>query len=138
MPGKSGNDQKAFYRYDLFISYASEDFEQARKLVTRLQQDGYRVWFDKTEMPGTGQVSGNLGQAVDDSRQFIICLSDTYCRKDYTQYELQIIFSKDPANSRNTRIVTQIAASLPEKIPDSISFVPRLDLSRQENYEQEY
>ena len=38
--------------HDIFLSYASEDLERVRPLIRALEQRGWRVWWDRTMLPG--------------------------------------------------------------------------------------
>ena len=38
--------------HDIFLSYASEDLERVRPLIRALEQRGWRVWWDRTLLPG--------------------------------------------------------------------------------------
>ena len=38
---------------DIFISYSSEDREQAHRIADALESEGWQVWWDRTMLPGT-------------------------------------------------------------------------------------
>ena len=75
-------------RYDVFISYASEDREAvARPLVQRLKEAGLRVWFDEDEI----QIGESLRKAIDaglsSSRFVVVIASETFFAKHWGQDE---------------------------------------------------
>jgi hypothetical protein len=128
----------AGYDFDLFISYASEDLKAVEQLVNRLHGDGYVLWFDKTDMAARGTVARNLKQALNRCRQALVCLSNSYCLKDYTQFELQLNFEMDPANLRQRTITAVVRGPLSVPVPAEIISVPRVDLTEPSKYEHEY
>ncbi|MGA3371734.1 MAG: toll/interleukin-1 receptor domain-containing protein [Terracidiphilus sp.] len=138
MPNPEPGEGTAGCEFDLFVSYASEDRDAVERLVSRLHNDGYALWFDKTQMHGSGTVAENLKQAVDRSRQMLICLSNSYCLKDYTRYELQLNFAMDAANLRQRAITAVVRGPLTVPVPAEIVSVPRVDLTDPGNYEHEY
>ena len=131
-------ESESSYSYDLFISYASEDVEFVQKLVQRLERDGYNVWFDRNSMRGTGTVPDNLKASLYSCRQMLVCLSDAYPKKGFTQFELQLNFERDPGNLGNRTLVIVITSPPPQVIPSAIIAIPRIDLSNSTTYDQEY
>jgi hypothetical protein len=125
------------FEYDVFVSYSREDGEVVGGLVERLRRDGYTVWFDETDMPAAGGVGDCLDHALSSCRQAIICLSDDYCRKDYTQYELRLNFQLDPANLRD-RTIPVIVRPLTVPVPAEIKIIPWADLTDPASFESQY
>jgi hypothetical protein len=138
VPDPGLEESAAGYDYDLFVSYASEDLEPVERLVKRLGDDGYALWFDKTDMMARGTVADNLKQALGRCRQTLICLSDAYCKKDYTRFEVQLNFEMDPANLRERTISAVVRGPLTAAVPAQIVCVPRVDLTDAAKYEMEY
>lgn len=124
--------------FDLFISYASEDIELVRPLVTRLQRDGHRVWFDQSDMRLSGQMAENLDAALDNCSQMLVCLSDSYCRNGFTMYELQLNFTKDPGNTHSRTIPVLVRAPFTQKIPAEVKIIAWADLTNPHKYDTEY
>ena len=89
------------YRFDVFISYARTDSVPVERLVARLRNDGFSVWFDRDEMSGGHTTIGQLADGIACSAHMIACLSDSYVDRDYTDFELQTNQSFDPANRQN-------------------------------------
>lgn len=73
---KSG--EVVFHRSDavqVFVAYAFEDEEQARKLYSELKQHGFTPWLDKENlMPGQNWPRA-IERAIDSSDFFVACLS---------------------------------------------------------------
>ena len=67
-------------RPQVFLSYASDDLAQARRLYTELTQRDVNVWFDK-EKSESGAWKLQIQRAITRSRFFLICLSEAALRK---------------------------------------------------------
>ena len=48
----------------VFISYARQDIEFARKMASRLESLGHAVWFDLREMKGGDEFSGVIASTL--------------------------------------------------------------------------
>jgi hypothetical protein len=125
------------YRFDVFISYARSDSVQVESLVARLRTDGFRVWFDRDEMSGGQTTIRQLADGIACSAHMIVCLSDSYVDREYTDFELQTNQSFDPANRQN-RTVPVLIGPLSKSVPVQIRAFNYGDLTQQENYEREY
>ena len=76
------------YRFEAFISYASEDRTAvAAPLVAALAKE-VPVWFDQNELLTGQQVHGRITEGLRESRFVIAVLSPDYLRKDWPQLEL--------------------------------------------------
>lgn len=60
---------------DIFISYASEDRERARKLAVALEAQGWSVWWDRTMLPGT-EFDQVIEQELDASSSVVVLWSE--------------------------------------------------------------
>ena len=60
---------------EIFISYAHEDVEIAKKIFYRLNQAGYRVWFDYENMQGGNTFNQEISQAIGECKIFVPILS---------------------------------------------------------------
>lgn len=60
---------------EIFISYASEDFEQARKIAETFQELGVAVWFDKKSLEPGDAYEAMIKQNIQDSKIFVPVLS---------------------------------------------------------------
>lgn len=82
--------------YDLFISHASEDKDHiARPLAKELRKLGFSVWFDEFSL----KVGDSLRQAIDAglrlSRFGVIILSKNFFAKNWPQYELNGLVTRE-------------------------------------------
>jgi TIR domain len=84
--------------YDAFISHASEDKEKlVRPLASALTKLGFRVWYDEFAL----RVGDSLRQSIDkgliNSRFGIVILSPSFFAKNWPQYELNGLTSREIA-----------------------------------------
>jgi hypothetical protein len=87
--------------YDAFIAHASEDKEKlVRPLAKALSKMGFRIWYDEFEM----KVGDSLRQSIDkgliNSRYGIVILSPSFFAKNWPQYELNGLASREIAGRR--------------------------------------
>ena len=64
----------------IFLSYASEDLDWAKKISKELRKRNLKVWFDKKDLK-TGKWKPQILKAINRSRYFIICISVAALRK---------------------------------------------------------
>lgn len=84
-------------RYDVAVSYASEQRAYVGRFVKRLQSHQLEVYYDRNAQ--TRMVGKILDQElhkiyIQDSNCCVLFLSDAYITKPVTQYESQIILSE--------------------------------------------
>ena len=80
------------YKYDVFLSHASEDKEDiARPLALALQQRGLRVWFDEFELRIGDKLIAKLNAGMNASQFGILVLSQNFSGKNWTEYELNTL-----------------------------------------------
>lgn len=87
--------------YDAFISHASEDKEKlVRPLASALTKMRFRIWYDEFEL----KVGDSLRQSIDkgliNSRYGIVILSPSFFAKNWPQYELNGLASREIAGQK--------------------------------------
>lgn len=76
------------YKYDLFISHASEDKEFVRPLTENLRAQRLAVWFDEFELkPGMG-LRESIDRGLLSSRFGLVVLSPAFFSKSWPRWEL--------------------------------------------------
>lgn len=84
--------KKDEYKYDVFLSHASEDKDEvARPLALMLQEHGLRVWYDEFEFRIGDNLVAKLNAGINASRFGIIILSDAFFAKRWTNHELNML-----------------------------------------------
>jgi hypothetical protein len=83
-------------KYDVFISYASEDKENiADKLFHELKSLGVKVWYDTVDIQWGDSLRSKIDAGLRNSMFGIVILSNDYIRKGWTQYELDGLFQQE-------------------------------------------
>jgi len=82
--------------YDAFISYASEDKDDvARPLAKELKKLGFSVWFDEFSLKVGDSLRRTIDRGLRLSRFGVIILSKDFFAKNWTQYELNGLVSRE-------------------------------------------
>ena len=55
----------------VFLSFASEDSEDAQRIATALTAAGIEVWFDKSELRGGDAWDASIRQQIRTCRSFV-------------------------------------------------------------------
>ena len=71
----------------IFISYAHKDGAAVRAVLTRMQKDGYRVWFDEGIDPGT-EWDEVIASHVETCGYFLAFVSENYLASENCKDEL--------------------------------------------------
>lgn len=86
----------AAYRWDLFISHASEDKPNVvNPLVSELQHRGLRVWFDAHELTLGDSLRTKIDEGLRDSRFGVVVLSPSFFAKQWPKAELDGLASRE-------------------------------------------
>ena len=73
----------------IFISYAHKDSDIVLPVVAKLQQDGYRVWYDEGIAPGSNW-DVYISQHLDRSSNVLCFLSKSYVKSQNCKDELAL------------------------------------------------
>ena len=83
-------------KYDVFISHASEDKEEfVKPLVEALQTAGYKVWYDDFTLKVGDSLRRSIDNGLKNSRYGIVVLSSAFFAKNWTQYELDGLVTRE-------------------------------------------
>ncbi len=87
--------------HDVFISYAREDKDEvARPLAQALERRNLKIWYDEVEL----HIGENLRRKIDaglvSSRFGVVVLSPHFFAKDWPQYELDSLVTRELAGDQ--------------------------------------
>jgi tetratricopeptide (TPR) repeat protein len=117
------------FEYDVFLSHRGAQKDWTENLARHLRDDGFRVWFDKWELPknpGKDWIDA-LRAGVQASRKVLLVWSQEFFEGDWTTFETRIIQLGDPVG-RKDRVVPLLHT--PCQIPDDWSFRQALDFTQ--------
>src|ERR1700694_5684589 len=81
--------------YDVFISYASEDRGRvAQPLAKELESRGLQVWYDEIKLQLGDSLRRKIDAGLSGCRFAVVVLSPRYFAKEWTQYELDSLVSR--------------------------------------------
>ncbi len=89
----------AEYRFDVFLSHASEDKTAVRAFARQLEAAGQTVWLDEEQLPPGEEPREAIVQALEESRHVLIWVTDAWLDKSWTQWELDL-FAKAKTDAR--------------------------------------
>ena len=94
---------EATFKYDIFLSHASEDAAWCEKLAHRLREQGFRVWFDKWEVSAGDHLIAKINQGLEESAKMICIWTPNYFRADkvWTAVEAFSELHSDPLGKAN-------------------------------------
>lgn len=92
---------KTDYKYDVFISHASEDKKDiVRPLALALKSKGVKVWYDEFELKIGDSLREKIDRGLTNSRFGIVVISRNFIKKKWTNYELNGIITKKISEER--------------------------------------
>lgn len=88
---------------DVFLSHASEDKDDiARPLKEALEARGVTVWFDEIKIKLGQSIRQEIETGIAHARFGVVVLSPDFFAKQWTQAELDAMFSKKMSSGENT------------------------------------
>jgi hypothetical protein len=82
-------------KYDAFISYVRKDVEFVYKLAQSLSENGYKVFYDSTDIISGGVLLNSLKKAIENSTSVIIIMSPDYFKSRWAETELEISMDRE-------------------------------------------
>ena len=112
--------------YDVFISHASEDKDFAEPLYEALTEQGLRVWYDRSEIQLGDSLRRSIDEGLRNCKFGVVILSPTFSRKNWTQYELDGLVTRQMTGERIIlpiwhRVTADGMEDFPEALRDIVS-----------------
>ncbi len=79
----------------VFISYAREDSEAARRFYDHVQKPGIEPWLDTSDIEPGSKWSKVIEQEINESEYFLALISDKSLSKRYVQYEWKLALNEE-------------------------------------------
>ena len=88
--------------HDVFLSHASEDKDSiARPLKDALEARGLSVWFDEIKIKIGQSIRQEIEKGIANARFGVVVISPDFFRKQWTQAELDALFSHKMESGEN-------------------------------------
>jgi TIR domain len=84
----------------VFLCHSSKDKAFVRKLASKLEREGMRVWLDGAEIDIGDSLLNKIGKAIDKMEYFIIVLSNNFVDSEWARIELPIAIQKELSEKR--------------------------------------
>ena len=84
------------FKYDIFISHASEDKESfVKELAIKLSNEGLNVWFDEFTLTMGDSLRRSIDYGLANSRYGVVVLSKKFFEKEWPQKELDGLVARE-------------------------------------------
>lgn len=95
------------FQYDVFLSFASKDEEQAKLLWNELSSNGLRVfWSNQTLKESVGQSFFSVIQnALENSEHFLVVCTDHAMKSKWVRMEYETFFSQFYIHDKERRLI---------------------------------
>jgi TIR domain-containing protein len=92
---------KQAYKYDVFLSHASEDKDVfVRPLADKLKIKGYTVWYDEFSLLLGDSLRRSIDHGLVNSRFGVVILSVNFFKKEWPQKELDGLVAREDVNGK--------------------------------------
>ena len=78
----------------IFVSYSRENADCVQRTVNRLEALGYRLWFDRTSIPGGEDWRRSIQKGVDGADAALVFWSATAATSDYVDKEVELSLAR--------------------------------------------
>ena len=99
------------YKFDLFVSYASEDRDRVETLVAALELEGLRVWWDQSVLTIGDKLSKRIDDGLKNSRYGLVIISNSFIGKGWPENELRKMVERDDQNDETGLLPIRVGLS---------------------------
>ena len=114
----------------IFVSYSHRNTKEVNYIIDRMQEDGYRVWFDEGIDPGT-EWDDNIAQKIDGCSFFIAMLSEEYIASTNCKDELNYARKRE----KNRVLIYLSDVALPDGLDMRLSRIQNIHKYRYKDEE---
>jgi len=111
----SHNDNHPDDEFDVFISYKSEDIDNARTVYDHLISNNYRIFFSKESLPqmGSTEYHEQIDSAIEKAQHMVVITSKSeYVRSKWVEYEWRLFQGEKLAGRKAGNLVTIISGDM--------------------------
>ncbi len=126
---------KAREQQRIFIIYAREDIDVARKLVTELREHGFKPWLDLDEITAGEIWQKAVIRALEESAVALVLISKNLSKNGFVNEELKVALETLQAPKRDMSPLLPVRLDDSE-VPKQLSHVQWVDLYEKNGMEQ--
>ena len=109
-------------RFDVFVSYSTEDSDWVREMIRKLEDDwGYRVCFHELHFEGGASIAANCERAVHLSKRTLCLISRNFLASPWCRAEFDAARSFDVNYHKQRLIVVKCEDVNVNEIPENAS-----------------
>jgi hypothetical protein len=123
-------------KYDLFISYAHQDFPFVDELVRHLKDQRISVWFDQGSLRMGASFSNNVQEALEHSRDFLLVISPSYLNSSWANFEMGVALSRSVSPGRGKIIPMMLGGVNRGALPHSIAHTNQIVVGEDVNFDK--
>ena len=123
-------------KYDLFISYASQDLHFVDALVRHLKDQRIRVWFDHGMLRLGDSFSNSVQEALEHSRYFLLVISPSYLKSAWGNFEMGVALSRS-LSPMNGKIISLVVGDVNRDVlPPLIANTDQIVIGEKVNFDK--
>ena len=123
-------------KYDLFISYARQDFPFVEELVRHLKDQRISVWFDQGSLRMGASFSNSVQEALEHSRYFLLVISPGYLNSSWANFEMGVALSRSASPMRGRIIPLLIGDVNRDALPHFIAHTNQIVTGEEVNFDK--
>jgi hypothetical protein len=108
----------------IFISHSSTDKPFVRRLIKRLEEEGFHAWLDEKELLVGDPLSEQIAEALRRARVVIVVVSPTSIRSRWLRYELNLATERMVKGMCRVIPVVVSESDLPPEVAGRIRLSP--------------
>jgi len=106
---------------DVFISYSSNDIHKVTRLVTELEAQGIKVWFDEEQILPGDDFLEKMTEGISQCKFYVVCLSPSFEKrppKSWVKREFKMAILKEHREQKGSIIPVRIkkGGAIPSEI----------------------
>lgn len=122
------------FKYDFFISHASEDKKEfVKEFAAELEKRGYLVWYDEFSIKVGDSLIDIIQEGIKNSLYGLVVLSKNFFKKQWTKKELNALLSKEIVTRENLLLPIWLDVSYEEVFEYSPFIADRFAISSEKN-----
>ncbi|ETR69452.1 MAG: hypothetical protein OMM_03922 [Candidatus Magnetoglobus multicellularis str. Araruama] len=123
-------------KYDVFISYASEDIKFATILAERLRDEGVKVWFDKWQIKTGHRLSEKINEGIEHSIKMISVWSPDYFKQSKTWTKIELFsMTHDDMLAEDRPVIPVLLKECKDSIKPTLKDYIFIDFTNPDDFE---
>ncbi len=96
------------YRWDVFLSHSSADKAKVRKIASKLNSEGLKVWLDEEQIDVDDGVLEKIEEGLTCSKRIIVSLSPSFGKSGWCRSEYRPIMNAEISRTDRKRVIVLV------------------------------